>query len=93
MGSLIDTVIASTVLLLSASIVYGVARDEMTKRRERMQRSARYLEAVGILAKINVPDDPKWRNSDRLLDFYDKREHSLPSRVRWDEVAAIRGRE
>jgi hypothetical protein len=66
-----------------AYLVAGHWRDMQRRQALRSRFGAEYLQAVGLLASVETPDDLQFRQQIRMNRYVAKRAGKRPSRVVW----------
>jgi hypothetical protein len=75
--------LAGVVAYLVLGTLQDILRHERARRALRSRRGAEYLQAVGLLASVETPDDLQFRQQIRMNRYVAKRAGKRPSRVVW----------
>jgi hypothetical protein len=75
--------LAGVVAYLVLGTLQDILRHERARRALRSRRGAEYLQAVGLLASVETPDDLHFRQQIRINRYVAKRAGRRPSRVVW----------
>jgi hypothetical protein len=74
---------AGVVVYLMLGTLRDILQRERARRALRSRRGAEYLQAVGLLASVETPDDLHFRQQIRINRYVAKRAGRRPSRVVW----------